>query len=69
MGFDFMGLWLWVCRRGFMVAWVCGYGFAGMGLWWLWVEVGGIWWPWVSGFGDEGFPALGMGCAMDLGCW
>ena len=26
-------------------------------------------WPWVSGFGDEGFPALGMGCAMDLGCW
>uniref|UniRef100_A0A2N9J701 Uncharacterized protein n=1 Tax=Fagus sylvatica TaxID=28930 RepID=A0A2N9J701_FAGSY len=58
---------------GFVVmglpAWVCGYGFAGIGLWWLWAEVGGIRWPWVSGFGDEGFPALGMGCAMDLGCW
>uniref|UniRef100_A0A2N9HFI5 Transmembrane protein n=1 Tax=Fagus sylvatica TaxID=28930 RepID=A0A2N9HFI5_FAGSY len=35
MGFDFMGLWLWVCRRGFVVAWVCGYGFADMGLWWI----------------------------------
>ena len=67
------------CRRGFRfcsgsngwvsILWVCGYGFAGRGLWWLWAEVGGIRWPWVSGFGDEGFPALGMGLAMDLGCW
>ena len=69
-GFRFYGfVCLWVRRRGFVVAWVCGYGFISMGLWWLWAEVGGIQWPWVLGFGDEGFPALGMGCAMDLGCW
>ena len=60
MGFDFMGLWLWVCQRGFMVAWVCGYGFTGMGLWWLgfvgmglppWVCGGLGLWVWVCQYG------------------
>ena len=74
VGFDFAASLMDGFRfYGFVVmglpAWVCWYGFVGMGLWWLWAEVGAFRWPWVSGFGDEGFLALGMGGAMDLGCW
>ena len=44
VGFDFAtGLMDGFRFYGFVVlglpAWVCGYGFAGMGLWWLWAEV------------------------------
>ena len=52
MGFDFMGL----CG---LPAWVCGYGFVGMSLWWIGggsvqcVVVCGVglwvWWLWVCG--------------------
>ena len=65
------------CWRGFRfcsgsngwvsILWVRGFGFTGVGLWWLgfvgmglpaWVCGGcGLRWPWVSGFGDEGVPA------------
>ncbi|GMY21765.1 hypothetical protein FCV25MIE_17208 [Fagus crenata] len=53
---------------GFVVmglsTWVCGYGFAGMGLWWIGGDSVHVWWfaVWVCGYGGCGF-------AMDPQPW
>ena len=58
----------WICS-GFdgwvLILWVCGYGFVGVGLWWLGFVGMGLWW---LGFVGMGLPAWVCGGSVVALC-